>query len=224
MQGDWPATAPLARLWPAPFELGIDAPELMTAAGRPARLDLALAGDADRLVLERFRLRAGDRRWDIAGTAARGERGVRVDGRLTATDAATAALPTALGLGWLGDGQLALEGALTARGTSPGELVADLDGGLAVDGTVGPSVRRGVDGRPLRLPSLALTGTLQLDRGRFDAGDLRADGARLDGAVDLFADRLAARLTLPGPEGVRVIRAVGPLDRPRWRPLDPRHR
>ncbi|MFP4360828.1 MAG: hypothetical protein ACLFTG_09135, partial [Alphaproteobacteria bacterium] len=114
-----------------------------------------------------------------------------------------------------------LDGTLTAGGTTPGELVAALDGRLAVDGALGPSVRRGEDGRPLALPRLNLTGELALDRGRFELDALDPGAVAMTGTVDLFADRLAAELRVPTDDGVRALLAQGTLERAVWRRLAP---
>ncbi|NBB71348.1 MAG: hypothetical protein GVY33_13680 [Alphaproteobacteria bacterium] len=217
VQGDWPATAPLATAWPAPFAFELHAPALVAGAGEAAALELALTGTTDRLRLETLRWTDPARRYRLAGTVRRGDRGVRVELAGALADAATAAVPTALGLGWLGGGEIELEGALRSRGTTPGELAAALDGTLAVDGTLGPSRRRGVGGGVIALPALALAGELRLDAGRFDLAALDAGAVELAGVVDLFADRLAARLQVPDRRGPGELIAQGRLARPTWR-------
>jgi len=219
VQGDWPATRPLATLWPDPFTLELTAPGLVTAAGGAAALEFALAGTPDTLTLERLRWVEEARRYRLAGRATRAARGVEVELRGALTDDAEAAVPTALGLGWLGGGAITLEGALSARGTTPGELVAALAGTLAVDGTLGASVRRGEDGRPLALPRLELTGELAIDRGRVALDALDTGVVATTGTVDLFADRLAAELRVPTDDGVRALLAQGTLERALWRRL-----
>jgi hypothetical protein len=221
VQGDWPATPPLAGLWPGPFALELAAPDLVTADGAAARLDLRLEGDAERLRLARLEWSEPGRRYSLAGTATRGDRGVELELRGALTDAAEAAVPTALGLGWLGDGAIMLDGRLTARGTTPAELVAALDGRLTVAGAVGPAVRRGEDGRAVALPRVRLAGELTPARGRFDLDALDTGALDLEGTVDVFADRLVARLRVPADDGVRALLAQGPLDRPLWRRVAP---
>ena len=220
VQGDWPQTPVLAERWPAPFALELTAPGLITADGRAANFDLALAGDARRLELERLRWRTAEARYTLEGAATRGVRGVAVELAGTVEDVAGAAVPTALGLGWLGSGPIRLEGALDARGTTPGELAASLAGRLAVEAAFGPGRRRGDDGRLLTLPALELAGVLAVDRGRFALSALDAAPRALDGTVDVFADRVVARLRPGDTDAGAILLAHGPLDRPRWRHLD----
>jgi hypothetical protein len=220
VQGDWPATPPLATLWPAPFALELAAPDLVAADGGAASLELTLAGTEDTVALDRLRWFEDSRRYELTGRGVRGDRGVEVEVAGTLTDAGEAMVPTALGLGWLGDGEIALGGRLTARGTTPGELVAALDGRLAVEGIIGPSVRRGAAGRPFVLPRLALSGELALARARFDLGALDTGAVSMTGTVDVFADRLAAELRVPADDGGAVaLRAHGQLGRPDWHRL-----
>jgi hypothetical protein len=217
VQGDWPATAPLAALWPEPFALDLDAPALVDGDGAAAALELALTGTDDQLRLDTLTWADARRRYRLAGEARRGDRGVDVElaGRLV--DDAAAAVPTALGLGWLGGGEVTVDGDLRSRGTTPAELAAALDGTLVVEGALGPGRRRGAHGGRIGLPPLTLAGELAVRAGRFDLAALDAGPVELAGTVDLFADRLAARLRLPGPGGPQAAIAQGRLDRPEWR-------
>lgn len=217
VQGDWPAGPPLATRWPEPFAFELDAPDLVAGAGDAAALELALTGTAEELRLETLTWTDPVRRYRLDGTVRRGERGVRVELAGALGDDAAAAVPTALGLGWLGGGEVALEGALRSRGTTPGELAAALDGTLAVEGTLGPSRHRGVRGGVIALPALTLAGDLELEAGRSDLAALDAGPVELTGVVDLFADRLAARLRVPTTRGADGLIAQGRLDRPEWR-------